>query len=930
MLYIHESLPVSGDVVYDDGHCEAIFCTIDNLDTIVASVYRPPNAPENSFLKMMENLQSYLDDRLDIKHHDVYITGDFNFPNINWNSMSVERSLGSGASSSAQVLLSFMDRNFFTQVVNTPTRNNNILDIVLTNTPRYISDVHSNITKLSDHNLVKIDLGFDCRNVDYCQSKKDPGPFSFYSLDLREGDYEGMNMHMRNINWNLLYEMCCDDNGESFMELLRLTMLQLSLIYCPAKKPPSTLKPKKNRNKDLLYRKRRKIKGRLRSIELHQPNSPTIQKLKDELSLLHYDIRDAIKDELHRKEQKAVAALKTNPQYFFSYAKRHSKLKSNVGPLRNENGTLTHDPKAMAAILQKQYTAVFSDPKNPTIKDTTEDLPPPRCTLTDISFTENDIMMAIDEIDSHAATSHECIPAKVIKACKENICTPLHILWKNSYSQGKIPPELKKQYITPIYKKDSKADPSNYRPISLTSHVIKIFERVLRTRIVQYLEDNYILSSNQHGFRKGRSCLTQLLNHYDNILKNLNNGSETDVIYLDFAKAFDKVDHKLLLKKVRFYGIKGQVYDWIKEFLTGRTQVVTVDGHHSLPGFVISGVPQGTVLGPILFLIHINDLKEAVAKAKASSFADDTRLAMLIAFIADVLALQKDLDNVVQWSRNNNMKLHEGKFELLSYSTNSSKLLKELPFTSGFTEYSTPSGFVIEPKPVVKDLGVYLSSDYSWTPHITQMVASARKMAAWVLGVFKDRSKTTMLQLWKSLIRCRTEYCCPLWNPIRINNIKAIEDVQRFFTKRIAHLGDMSYWDRLKVLKLQSLQRRRERYVIIHVWKMLNNIAPNDIKMEFHHHQRLGWTAKLPPHSKNATQAAKTLYDASFAVHGAKLWNILPKDVKEHTNLDGFKNALWKFMDRIPDNPPVTGYTTTNNNSIIDWCNQPGGLREKL
>jgi hypothetical protein len=156
MLYIHESLPVSGDVVYDDGHCEAIFCTIDNLDTIVASVYRPPNAPENSFLKMMENLQSYLDDRLDIKHHDVYITGDFNFPNINWNSMSVERSLGSGASSSAQVLLSFMDRNFFTQVVNTPTRNNNILDIVLTNTPRYISDVHSNITKLSDHNLVKM------------------------------------------------------------------------------------------------------------------------------------------------------------------------------------------------------------------------------------------------------------------------------------------------------------------------------------------------------------------------------------------------------------------------------------------------------------------------------------------------------------------------------------------------------------------------------------------------------------------------------------------------------------------------------------------------------------------------------------------------------------------------------------------------------
>ena len=448
--------------------------------------------------------------------------------------------------------------------------------------------------------------------------------------------------------------------------------------------------------------------------------------------------------------------------------------------------------------------------------------------------------------------------------------------------------------------------------------------------MVTYLEDNYILSSNQHGFRKGRSCLTQLLDHYDNILKNLNSGSETDVIYLDFAKAFDKVDHSLLLKKLKFYGIEGPLYNWIEEFLSNRTQVVTVDGHHSQPEDVESGVPQGTVLGPLLFLIDINDLEKVVIYSKASSFADDTRLTGAVSQIADTQALQEDLNNVVEWSCNNNMQLHEGKFELLSYSTNSSQLLKELPFTTGLLEYSTPSGSIIKPKPVVKDLGVYLSSDYSWTPHISQMVASARKIAAWVLGVFKDRSKTTMLQLWKSLVRCKVEYCCPLWNPSKLEDIKTIEDVQRFFTKRIAHLNDMSYWDRLKALGLQSLQRRRERYIIIHVWKMLNNITPNDIKMEFHCHLRLGWRAKLPTHNRKATHAAKTLYDSSFAVLGAKLWNTLPKDVNELGDLDSFKIALWNFLDLIPDNPPVKGYTTANNNSIIDWCNQPGGLREKL
>ena len=153
------------------------------------------------------------------------------------------------------------------------------------------------------------------------------------------------------------------------------------------------------------------------------------------------------------------------------------------------------------------------------------------------------------------------------------------------------------------YKKDSNLDPANYRPISLTSHVIKIFERVIRKNLVQYLEDNNLLSNKQHGFRKGRSCLTQLLKHFDKILNNYLNNSETDVIYLDYAKAFDNVDHQILLKKLHHYSIGGKVYEWIKQFLLERTQTVVVDGFHSFIALVISGVPQGTILGPILFLI---------------------------------------------------------------------------------------------------------------------------------------------------------------------------------------------------------------------------------------------------------------------------------------------------------------------------------------
>ena len=187
-----------------------------------------------------------------------------------------------------------------------------------------------------------------------------------------------------------------------------------------------------------------------------------------------------------------------------------------------------------------------------------------------------------------------------------------------------------------------------------------------------------------------------------------------------------------------------------------------------------------------------------------------------------------------------------------------------------------------------------------------------------------------MLTIWKSLIRCKLEYCCPLWNPHKLEDIKALEDVQRFFTRHICGLQETDYWGRLKALRLQSLQRRRERYIIIHVWKLLHEKVPNDINMEFYYTGRLGWRARLPKLYGRAKTSAKTLYDASFAVQGAKLWNALPKNVNTQDNLDTLKVHLGEFLGRIPDQPPTTGYRTSNHNSIVNWLNQPGGLREKL
>ena len=272
------------------------------------------------------------------------------------------------------------------------------------------------------------------------------------------------------------------------------------------------------------------------------------------------------------------------------------------------------------------------------------------------------------------------------------------------------------------------------------------------------------------------------------------------------------------------------------------------------------------------------------------------------------------------------MKLHEEKFELLCCRTPAAKILSEaLPFMGDVTNYKTPNGTILDKSPLVRDLGVNLSEDLSWSPHINIMTDNARQVASWVLGVFKDRSKVLMLQLYKSLIRCRVEYCCPLWNPSRIADIQAIENIQRQFTRRIHGLKNINYWDRLKELNLTSLQRRRERYSIIHTWKILNGVCPNDIGMEFKESARMGLKVTIPHLPKGASAAAKTCYDNSFAVKAGMLWNTLPKAVNTQGTLESFKTSLGQFMDTIPDKPPTPGYSAENSNSITDWCNQRGG-----
>ena len=303
-------------------------------------------------------------------------------------------------------------------------------------------------------------------------------------------------------------------------------------------------------------------------------------------------------------------------------------------------------------------------------------------------------------------------------------------------------------------------------------------------------------------------------------------------------------------------------------------------------------MPQGTVLGPILFILFINDLQGCVKHSKVSFFADDTRISKHISSEQDVPLLQQDLDNVIEWSKRNNMKLHEDKFELMVHKYKPNSDLYELPFVSECMLYTISSGDTIQPTYSLRDLGVTVCSDLSWSLHISSIACKARSIASWVFSVFKTRGTVAMLTLYKSLVRSNLEYCCPLWNPNKLADIQQLESVQRTFTSRISGVQHLNYWERLNALNLMSLQRRRERYVILQMWKILHCVSPNDIDIQFSTSPRQGVRAKVPQLNKCSMQRHQTLYDTSFAVQGPRLWNTIPCDLTREADFQKFKNSL--------------------------------------
>jgi len=898
---------------FDDGICEGLFCKFSTANTCVAVAYRPPNAPASSFNGLLSFFSSCID-LIDDHSSDLIICGDFNLPLIDWNPLTLLPGGSSDAQQSAQSLLTFMSKYLLSQYVLSPTRGKSVLDLFITNNSRLVTNVQSESTRLSDHDMIDIMLAYNPVVMEKATIPKFNDE-SFRSLDFHKADYDSLRGMLGKVNWSHLRTSC---SFEEFPAVFTEKLLEICSACVPRKAAP-TGRPK---HVNALRRKRNRQNARLQALIENDAPPEHIQKVRYKVALLQYDIRCGHIKRMDQKENCAIEKIKSNPKFFYSYAKSLSKIKSRINMLFDSDGEITTDTQKMADLLQEQFSSVFSDPDSPDVQD--PDFPPPPIQHPqhpdqDFKLSDDAITSAIKAIPSDSASGPDGIPAILLKNCAKELLSPLRIIWEESFDCGTVPKYYKDTIITPLYKKGDRARAVNYRPVALTSHVIKVFERVIRGVMVDFIEKNQLLCDNQHGFRAGRSCLTQLLSHVDDIVQGLIKNADTDAIYLDFAKAFDKVDHKLLLKKLRRLGFHENLVQWIESFLTGREQCVVLDGVSSIAAVVLSGVPQGTVLGPLLFILFINDMKLCVTGSIIRFFADDTRILRHIYSLADTEVLQEDLISVVKWAKCNNMVLHEDKFELLVHKHRPNSSLSDYPFAILDQTYQVSGGNMLYPAETVKDLGVIVSADLSWTPHISMIAERARKVAAWVLSAFKSRNKLTMMTLYKSLVRSHLEYCCPLWSSSKNADIQQLEGVQRTFTSRIAGYRHLNYWQRLKALNLMSLQRRRERYMIIHMWKILHGKYPNDLNIQFSHSSRHGKKAVIPLLAKSTSQRNQTLQETSFRVVGPRLWNIIPAHLHGIEEPLLFKEKLTEFVKSFPDEPSVAGYICRSGNSLLDW-----------
>lgn len=827
--------------------------------------YRPPQRSQEAadgfvnLLKIVEKCSQIA--------WPVVLLGDFNLPGIDWINVGAQEHLFHKS------FVNCIVNNGYTQYVQSPTRNGNILDLVLCSHQFVISDcVTVSPIGTSDHAGVLFRIFDDSFSVSDTKSGFLAPPV-ITDYDYSRADYNAMNQYLNNIDWYSYLANIHDIQSmwDTFIDIVygAIDMFVPTRTYKLNSRTNVGSYPKYIRR---LFKRKlvawRRYK-RFGSEQLKRQYIECSSKCQVELDSF-----------IKARELKLIDS--GNLGSFYKYINNRTVARSGVAPLVSSEGELVYDDCGKAELLNAYFGSVFTDDDNliSCTSNVFSEANVEKNKLSDIDFGIDQVLRILSKLKSKKSRGPDGLSAEFLRNVSTSIAYPLTFIFNQSFCNARLPQIWKQAHVTPVFKKGASSDPNNYRPISLTCICCKIMETIIKDQTLTYLRKTNKISKQQHGFLARHSTCSQLIEAVNDWTIGLNSKSSVDVVYIDFKKAFDSVVHSKLLYKLSCVGICGRLLLWIADFLSQRSQAVIIGDSLSSNIGVKSGVPQGSVLGPLLFIIYINDLSNCFGdNVSMKLFADDAKIYMVVDNIQDYEVLQDGLQSLARWA---------AKWQLLIAIPKCSVL--HIGNKNACYSYNI-NGTLLPNVMTALDLGVTVDAKLSFTQHIACVVSKAHQRAGLILRCFKSRDRNLLFKAFCVYVRPILEYCTPVWSPSYSGEIEKIEQVQRRFTKRLSGLKYLLYKERLDALKAESLELRRLKADLTTVYKIWHGHIETSMHNLFSPVNSVtrGHRFKL---EKPLTRVNCRLH--SFACRTVNCWNFLPSEVVDAATVSAFRRRLDK------------------------------------
>ena len=662
------------------------------------------------------------------------------------------------------------------------------------------------------------------------------------------------------------------DNVQDMWDFIKKEINKIVETNVPTKMTSSkTHQPWINTETKRLIRKKNRWLGKAKKSNLDQ-HWKTYKKVKSETQKTCRQTHERYLNTIFEED-------KSNKK-LWSYIKSRKTQNIGIPDLKDKNQIPTSDCSKKAHLIHEHLDTVFSDPSPPiqATFDQKDRLP----TMKPIKINNSGIKKLLSDLDPNKANGPDNIPGKFLKTCASDMADIYSVLFQASLDQGVVPADWKNANVVPLFKKGDRSLPENYRPISLTSLSCKVLEHVVFSNFMAQFE--HVLDNTQHGFRKKRSTISQLIITVNDFANSLKLKQQIDAILLDFSKAFNKVDLEGLLLKLEHLGIRGPNLAWCRSFLIGRTQRVVVEGVESTPSLVLSGVPQGTVLGPLFFLVYINDISKGLTEGtKIRLFADDSLLYRTIKSPNDSAILQKDLNTLQNWEKKWKMEFHPGKCQLLRVTN------KIKPIISTYTIHDTPLSVTDS----AKYLGVVIDSKLQWKTQYSDTIKKCNSTLAFLKRNLSRAPEFVKKKCYTTLVRPKLEYASAIWDPHCNKYIELIEKVQKRAARFVTNNYKMESGNtlvNLEKLNWPTLEERRLQTKLTIFQKArleLIDIPVNHLKQTTRSTRQFGDGLS---YFKEFSDINSHIF--SFYPHTSQLWNHVPSEVRTCKNIETFKSHI--------------------------------------